>query len=85
MKSEFGQDSIQVASSLRALAFVYLEKGKYGDALPLFQRALYIHEKELGMEDTSVAADLDGLATTYMRLRNYDAALPLFQRSLAGA
>ena len=43
-----GPSHPHVAGSLNGLANLYLDQGKYGDAQPLYRRALLISEKALG-------------------------------------
>ena len=47
------------------LAFTYIERGRYTDAEPLYQRALAIREKALGPEHPDVADSLNNLAGLY--------------------
>ncbi|MFQ5915996.1 MAG: tetratricopeptide repeat protein [Nitrospinota bacterium] len=44
------------------MATVYQAQGKYGEAEPLFKRALAIREKALGPEHPSVAQSLENYA-----------------------
>jgi tetratricopeptide (TPR) repeat protein len=52
-------------------------QGNYGDAEPLYQRALRIDETALGPDHPDVATSLNNLASLYRAQGNYDAAEPL--------
>ena len=73
----------RVASTLNNLAIVYKNQGRYGDAIPLYQRALAINEKALGTSHPQVAGVLGNLASAYKRQGRYGDAIPLYQRALA--
>src|SRR5262245_56408993 len=44
---ELGLEESRLVESLNALAVIYVKKGRYADAEPLFRRALAIAEKAL--------------------------------------
>jgi hypothetical protein len=48
------------------LAFLYQDRGRYGEAEPLYKRALAIYEKALGREHPGVALPLSNLAALSM-------------------
>jgi tetratricopeptide (TPR) repeat protein len=54
-----------VATSLNNLAELYRIQGNYGDAEPLYQRALRIWETALGPDHPLVATSLNNLAVLY--------------------
>ncbi|HEX3641740.1 MAG TPA: tetratricopeptide repeat protein, partial [Ktedonobacteraceae bacterium] len=56
--------------------------GKYAEAEPLYQRALYIWEQALGPEHPQVAHPLNNLANLYSDQGKYGEAEPLYQRAL---
>lgn len=58
-------------------------QGKYGEAIPLAQRALELWEKAIGSENSVVADSLDTLAILHSERGNYNQAESLFQRALA--
>jgi tetratricopeptide (TPR) repeat protein len=67
---------------LLAQAGIYLRsQGRAGEALPLHQRALRIHEA-LGPDHPDVAADLNHVGLALSRLGRAGEALPLHQRAL---
>ena len=56
--------------------------GRYDEALPLYRRALQIHEKALGPDHASTATSLNNLAYLLSGMGRYDEALPLYRRAL---
>jgi len=71
-----------VATSLNNLAALYDDIGAYGQAEPLYQRALKIYEKKLGPDHPNVATSLNNLAELYRAMGAYSQAEPLYQRAL---
>ncbi|PXX14300.1 CHAT domain-containing protein [Nitrosomonas ureae] len=65
-----------------SLADLYLEKGEYTKAGPLYQHALAVVEKALGSEHPNTASSLDNLARLYQAHGEYAKAESLFQRAL---
>jgi tetratricopeptide (TPR) repeat protein len=59
------------------------ERGKYGDAVPLYQRALAILEKAVGPDHSNVATIVDNIAGLLQSQGTFEDALPLYQRALA--
>ena len=78
-----GPDSPALAAGLDKLAALYQEHDRYGDAEPLYVRALAIREKSLGPEHPDVAASLNNLASLYLEQSRYGEAEPLHKRALA--
>ena len=58
-------------------------QGRYGDAEPLYRRALAISEKTLGAEHPDTATSLNNLAGLYRAQGRYGDAEPLVRRALA--
>ena len=58
-----GPQHCAVATSLNGLAILYRDQGKYGDAEPLFKRALAIRENVLGPQHPDVADSLENYAS----------------------
>ena len=79
----FGPDDPRVAASLSGLAYVYQDRSRYGEAEPLYKRALAIREKALGPEHPVVASSLFNLAGLYKAQGRYAEAEPLYKRALA--
>lgn len=65
------------------LASLYMQEGRYGEAMPLYERALAINEKVLGPTHPSVAINLNNLAQLFTRQGDYNKAEPLLKRALA--
>jgi tetratricopeptide (TPR) repeat protein len=59
------------------------DQGRYGDAEPLFKRALAIKEKAFGPDHPGVALGLSNLASLYNAQGRYGEAEPLHKRALA--
>src|SRR6266508_1050773 len=59
------------------------EKGQYGKAIPLAERALAIRQKTLGAEHPDTPTLLDNLAYLYYEKGDYAQAEPLYRRALA--
>jgi len=78
-----GAEHPDVATLLNNLAELHKNKGDYGRAELLFQRALAIDERALGAEHPAIATDLNNLATLYYVKGDYGRAVPLYQRALA--
>ena len=81
-QKRFGKQSEETANSLNNLANLYLNQGKYEEALPLYLRALEIWENVLGKEHPNVATSLNNLAILYYSQGKYEEALPLYLRAL---
>jgi tetratricopeptide (TPR) repeat protein len=76
--------SFAEAARLLNQAGIYLSnRGRYLEALPLYQRALTVREQELGPTHPSTAISLNNLAELYRRQGKDAEALPLYQRALA--
>jgi tetratricopeptide (TPR) repeat protein len=58
------------------------DRARYGEAEPLYQRALQIREQQLGPEHPDVATSLTGLASLYSQQGRYGEVEPLYQRAL---
>ena len=58
----FGANDPRLGTTLNNLAELYQDQGRYGEAEPLYKRALAIREKALGPEHPDVATSLDDLA-----------------------
>ncbi len=68
---------------LNQLGYYLYYRAQYGEAEPLFKRAIAIGEKTLGLEHPDLAARLNNLALLYQAQGNYEEAEPLYQRALA--
>ena len=79
----FGEQDPRLATSLKNLALLYHDQGKYAESESLNQRALAIYEETLGPEHPNVATSLNNLALIYYDQGKYAEAEPLYQRDLA--
>ena len=74
---------IILAATLNNLAELYKEEGRYGDAEPLYKRALATWKKALGPNHPDVAQSLNNLADLYSAQGRHADAEPLYKRALA--
>jgi tetratricopeptide (TPR) repeat protein len=79
----YGPEHQHVAFRLNALASAYAARGRYGDAEPLYRRALAITEKALGPDHPDVGTSLGNLAGLYQAQGRYRDAEPLYRRAQA--
>jgi tetratricopeptide (TPR) repeat protein len=77
------QSEVDEAASLRKQASQYKDQERYGEAEPLYKRALAIREKALGPDHPDTATSLDDLAFLYQWQRKYAEAEQLYKRALA--
>jgi CHAT domain-containing protein/Tfp pilus assembly protein PilF len=75
-------DSLGVGEAERWLANSLCEEGRYGDAEPLFRRALMIHEGLGATDQTQTAATLNDFALLLDAQGRYAEAEPLYRRAL---
>ena len=59
------------------------QAGRYGEAIPFYEKALQLSEREFGPEHPKVATSLNNLALLYDAQGRYGDAEPLYKRSLA--
>ena len=79
-----GPEDARVATSLMELGQTNAAQKRYGEAEPLYRRALAIREKVLGPDHLDVAKTLSSLASLFYRVQNYpERAEPLLKRALA--
>ncbi len=81
--AELGEEhpaSLTVANNLAGL---YRSQGRYGEAEPLFRRALATFERVLGAEHSDTLASLNNLAVLYESQGRYGEAEPLHRCALA--
>ena len=76
-------NELNVATSLNRLGDIYLWQARYGDAEPLYNRALAIRERLLGPEDPAVAETLNGLGELRTYEGRYSDALTFFEQALS--
>jgi CHAT domain-containing protein/tetratricopeptide (TPR) repeat protein len=78
-----GLDDLVLASSLRNLGDVVVQRSQYQLARPLYERARHLHERTVGATHPDVADDLDRLANLLIQLEKYDEALTVSDQALA--
>ena len=78
-----GSTSALCAPELNNLAALYQRQQRYGDAEPLFKRALALREKSLTPGHPDIAQSLNNLATLYEKQDRHTDSEPLFKRALA--
>jgi CHAT domain-containing protein len=78
-----GPDDPALASSLRNLGDVLVQRTQYQLARPLYERAQHIRERTLGAKHPDVADDLDRLANLLTLTEKYDEALTISEQALA--
>lgn len=75
--------SPELATTLDRLANLYYEQGRYGEAKPLYEKALTLRETLLGSDHLDVAQSLNSLALLNYAIGCYGNAKALLQRSLS--
>ncbi len=76
------RDTVTMASALDRLANLYQAQGRYGEAEPLFQKALATRRSQLGETNPDTAASLNNLAELYRAQGRYGEAEPLYRQAL---
>jgi tetratricopeptide (TPR) repeat protein len=76
------QNHRDIAFTINSLSSLYLNKGGYAKAEPLFQHAIAIKEKAMEPEHLSVANSLLYLASPYCARGEYVKAEPMFESAL---
>eukprot|EP01113_Clastostelium_recurvatum_P046796 TRINITY_DN8254_c0_g2_i2.p1 TRINITY_DN8254_c0_g2~~TRINITY_DN8254_c0_g2_i2.p1 ORF type:complete len:1173 (-),score=157.54 TRINITY_DN8254_c0_g2_i2:81-3317(-) len=79
---QFFQDSLILASTLNNMADLYETLGRHYEALPMYQQALHIQQKQLFGDHRDVASSLNNVATTYSELGRQKEALMTHQQAL---
>ncbi|MEM9275931.1 MAG: tetratricopeptide repeat protein [Cyanobacteria bacterium P01_F01_bin.143] len=81
-QDRFGDEHLEVASSLNNLANLYRVRGRYWKARPLFQKALDLSKNLLGEKHPEIATILENLALLYCERGHPYNAEPLYQEAL---
>ena len=79
-----GKEHPDTLDSVSNLANAYQAQGRYGEAEPLFKRALEARERLQGKEDTDTLICAGRLASLYQAQGRYGEAEPLFLRAVEG-
>ena len=69
LEQTIGPDHPTLATTLNNLAVVYEAQDKYGEAAPLYQRALALIERTLGPDHPNLAATLDNYADLLRKMQ----------------
>jgi tetratricopeptide (TPR) repeat protein len=76
-------DTLAEAKALSQQASDLVRQGRYGEAEPIYKRALALREQALGPDHPDVADSLNSLGLFYQTTHREPEAEPLFKRSLA--
>ena len=76
-------DDPALASSLRNLGDVLVQRSQYQLARPLYERARHIRERTVDATHPDLADDLDRLANLLIQIEKYDEALTVSEQALA--
>jgi len=79
---QFASGDERLLQTIKALASVYTQDGKLGQAKDLFQRAVNEDEHQNNGVSRSLALDLDNLAAVCYRQENYFEAEPLYKQAI---
>jgi serine/threonine-protein kinase len=82
-RSAFGDESIEVATSLHGIGMALRWNGKDRESESFGRAALELHRKLVGEEHNITAEMLDNLGVTLRRLGDYKEAEALYRRALA--
>eukprot|EP00878_Enallax_costatus_P018713 GHUV01019714.1.p1 GENE.GHUV01019714.1~~GHUV01019714.1.p1 ORF type:complete len:592 (+),score=256.35 GHUV01019714.1:204-1778(+) len=82
-EQQYGAQHPAVAESCSNLAILYNQKGDYGAAQPLYERALAIYEATYGPNHQEVAHTLTDLAVLHLEQGHDAIGRPLLERALA--
>ncbi|MEK7995788.1 MAG: tetratricopeptide repeat protein, partial [Planctomycetota bacterium] len=79
---DFGLGSAAAVRLLSECGYYLRQRAQYGEAEPLYRRALAIREEACGPEHPDTAASLNNLASLYYYQGRYGEAEPLYRRAL---
>ena len=79
-----GQEHPDTLTSVNNLALLYQAQGRYGEAEPLYRRALEARERVLGPEHPETLTSVNNLALLYRAQGRYGEAEPLLQARARG-
>jgi hypothetical protein len=80
-----GAEHPRTLISVNNLASLYNSQGRYGEAEPLYRRALAARERVLGAEHPRTLISVNNLAFLYKSQGRYGEAEPLYRRALAAS
>ena len=79
-----GKDHPDTLSTVNCMANVFMDQGKYDEALEWCRRALAGEERSLGKDHPNTLATVYSMAGVFKRQGKYDEALEWYRRALAG-
>ena len=82
-RQRYGEDHVEFGVAITWIARIYRAQGRYSEAEPLFQHALFTFEKVIGSDHTDIGVMLNDLSGLYLALGRYGEAEPLMKRALA--
>jgi tetratricopeptide (TPR) repeat protein len=81
-QAAFGEEHLDVATSLNNLAGLYYTQGRYSEAEPLYLQALEVRKHLLGTHHLDVTTSLNNLAGLYYAQGRYSEAEPVYLQVL---
>ncbi|KIZ03119.1 Nephrocystin-3 [Monoraphidium neglectum] len=81
-EKQYGANHPAVAESCSNLAILFNQRGEYGRAQPLYERALRIYEGSYGPDHQEVAHTLTDLAVLHLEQGEDEVGRPLLERAL---
>jgi len=81
-QAAFGEENLDVATSVNNLAGLYYTQGRYNEAERLYLKALAVRKHILGTDHLDVATSLNNLAGLYYAQGRYSEAEPLYRQVL---
>ena len=82
LAENLGEDHPDTATSYNNIAYNLDAQGRYGEAEPLYQKALEISKRELGEDHPDTAMSYNNVAYNLNAQGRYDEAEPLFRKAL---
>jgi tetratricopeptide (TPR) repeat protein len=79
----WGGAKVNVTATIKNLAILYSDQGKFDEALKLYRSVYIIVENALGADSKYIAASLNNIASVYRQQGKFEAAVPPYERSLA--
>jgi tetratricopeptide (TPR) repeat protein len=79
---QFSPGDPRLAASLNNLAELYVQRGRYADAEPLYKRAIDAWGHAGTSQEPSLASALGNLGDLYRQTGRYSEAEPLYKRAL---
>jgi tetratricopeptide (TPR) repeat protein len=78
----FGQEHLDISTSINNLAYLYKNQGRYEESEPLYLKALQMRQNLLGQEHPDVAGSLNNLASLYKNQGHYEESEALYLKAL---